>query len=89
MTDIDGLLDEMRQIASDPRLQSMDDAVLLRASMQRARSGMRRHLGVTGALALGAGVFVSIVSPQAQAEQASSFNAAPLTAPSYLLIGAR
>ncbi|WP_234149288.1 hypothetical protein [Sphingobium sufflavum] len=90
MTDIDGLLEEMRGVATDPRLMTLETVVLAGAAVRRDRSAARRNLAVTGLLALGVGLGASIVSPQgASARQANYLNAIPASAPSSLLMGNR
>ncbi|QXQ05996.1 hypothetical protein KX816_17620 [Sphingosinicellaceae bacterium] len=90
MTDIDSVLVEMRAALADVRLAATEDIVLGRASARRARVHGQRNLLATGLLALGAGVIANIALPQgAEAEAALTFTAAPPTAPSNLLFGAR
>jgi hypothetical protein len=88
--DIDELLDGMRGVAADPRLEKMDAAVLAGVAAHRSRRAARRGLAVTGLLALGAGLAASVMSPQgAPPEQVVAFNSLPSSAPSNLLLGMR
>jgi hypothetical protein len=88
--DIDELLDGMRGVAADPRLEMMDDAVLAGVAAHRDRRAVRRGLAVTGVLALGVGLAASVMSPQgARPEQVAALNSLPSSAPSNLLLGMR
>jgi hypothetical protein len=87
--DIDELLDGMRGVAADPRLEKMDAAVLAGVAAHRSRAA-RRGLAVTGVLALGAGLAASVMSPQgARPQQLVALNSLPSSAPSNLLLGMR
>jgi hypothetical protein len=88
--DIDELLDGMRGVAADPRLEMMDAAVLAGVTAHRGRRAARRGLAVTGVLALGVGLASSVLSPQgARPEQVVALNSLPSSAPSNLLLGMR
>jgi hypothetical protein len=88
--DIDELLDGMRGVAADPRLEKMDAAVLAGVAAHRDRRAVRRGLAVTGVLALGVGLAASVMSPQGERpEQVAALNSLPSSAPSNLLLGMR
>lgn len=90
MSEIDDLLNGLRSAAPDPRLATMDAAVMAGLSASREKAVGRRGLVLTGLLALGIGLGAGAVAPQrAQAEQAVALNAVPPSAPSSLLMGAR
>ncbi|MET0239942.1 MAG: hypothetical protein ABW184_08595 [Sphingobium sp.] len=89
MTDIDGLLEQMRSAAPDPRLPALDTVVLAGAASRRERGAARRNLAVTGMLALCVGLGASIMSPQGASARQSGLNAVPDSAPSSLLLGPR
>ena len=87
---IDEMLDGLRGVPMDPRLETMDGAVMAGLAAPREKRAGRRGLFVTSIFALGVGLFASMVSPQgAQAEQAIALNAVPSSAPSSLLMGQR
>jgi hypothetical protein len=89
--DIDELLDGMRGVAADPRLEMMDAAVLAGVAVHRGRRAARRGLAVTGVLALGVGLAASVMSsPQGERpQQVAALNSLPSSAPSNLLLGMR
>ncbi|HEX7852258.1 MAG TPA: hypothetical protein VF503_01020 [Sphingobium sp.] len=90
MANIDELLEGLRGMDADPRLATMDTAVMAGVAAHREKSTARRGLVLTSVLALGVGLVTSALAPQgARAEQSVSLNAVPLTAPSSLLMGAR
>lgn len=89
MTDLDSLLDDMREAAPDPRLDGMETAVLAGVASWRERVQARRSLAVTGVVALGIGLAASLASPQGAQAEPLALNAVPASAPSSLLLGAR
>ncbi len=90
MRDIDELLDGLRSMPVDPRLATIDGAVLAAVAAHRERTSARRSLVLTGVAALGLGLVASVaVPPSARAEPGAAFNAAPSSAPSNLLLGVR
>lgn len=89
MRDVDELLDGLRDMALDPRLEGMAPAVLTGVAAVRAKAMGRRSLMLTSMLALGAGIVTSVAPRhRAQAEQIVLLNAVPSIAPSSLLLGA-
>lgn len=90
MTEIDDLLNGLRDQAPDARLEAMETAVLAGVARHRERRAARRGLVLTGVLALGVGLVAGVAPSQgARAEQFASLNAVPSSAPSSLLMGAR
>jgi hypothetical protein len=89
MTDLEKLLNDMRDAAHDPRLDGMEGAVLAGMAVRREHVQARRSLAVTGVLALGIGLAASLASPQGARAEGMSLNAVPASAPSSLLLGAR
>ena len=68
MSDLDRVLDRIRAMPTDPRLESMDDAVMTGVAVRRERTVARRSLALAGIVAVGigwAGSLVSISAAQA------------------------
>lgn len=89
MSDVDTILNGLRTMAVDPRLDAMDDAVLHGLAEHRAKGVARKGLILTSVLALGIGLAASQVSPQDAHAAQVAFNAVPASAPSSLLMGVR
>lgn len=87
---VDELLAGLRDVESDPRLKGIDAAVMAGVAAYREKAVARRGLLLTSVLALGVGLGTSVLpAERAQAEHVVSFNAAPSSAPSNLLMGMR
>ncbi|MCP3731497.1 hypothetical protein M9978_13795 [Sphingomonas sp. MG17] len=67
MTDLDQMLDAVRTMPTDVRLEQLDDAVLRGVAVRRDRIAARRSLALAGLLAIGVGWAGSIV-PAAPAQ---------------------
>lgn len=62
MTDLDRMLDAMRTMPTDARLEAMDAAVMGGLARRRDQTAARRGLMLAGLLAIGVGWAGSIVS---------------------------
>lgn len=89
MTEIDDLLGRLRDMPADPRLETMDAAILAGAAASRARGAARKGLVLTSVLALGVGLLSGVASPQGARAEQGTLNALPRNAPSSLLMGQR
>lgn len=68
MTDIDHMLDAMRAMPADERLESMESSVFIGMKQRRERSVSRRSLALASVLAIGVGwVGSTVPSTSAQA----------------------
>lgn len=70
MTDLDRMLDAVRAMPTDARLEAMDDAVMGGVARRRDQMTARRSLMLAGVLAIGIGWAGSIV-PAAPAQASS------------------
>ncbi|MGK2911596.1 MAG: hypothetical protein ACSLE1_17610 [Sphingobium sp.] len=70
MTDLDRMLDAMRTMPTDARLEDMEGAVIDGLARRRDQMIARRSLALAGALAIGVGWIGSIV-PAAPAQASS------------------
>ncbi len=61
MSDLDQMLDQIRALPADPRLEGMDDAVMAGLSHRRERAVARRSLALAGLMAIGIGWAGSVV----------------------------
>lgn len=61
MTDIDHMLDAMRMMPADARLEGMESSVFKSLEKRRERSVSRRSLALAGVLAIGVGWIGSTV----------------------------
>lgn len=84
MTDLDRMLDAMRTMPTDARLEQMEDAVFGGLARSRDRTAGRRSLMLAGLLAVGVGWAGSIV-PAAPAQASSAPIGMSDYAPSRLL----
>lgn len=80
MDDIDSLLSRMRDVPLDPRLASIDDAVLAGLAQRSQSSLSTTAVALVGVLSLGIG-FAGSLAPTAPARAATVF---PLGAPAAL-----
>lgn len=70
MSDLDQLLGQMRAVPADPRLEHMDEAVMMGLAVRRERAVARRSLALAGIVAIGIGWVGSLV-PGSPAQAAS------------------
>lgn len=55
MSDLDQLLGRMRALPADPRLETMEEAVMAGVVLRRERAVARRSLALAGIMAIGIG----------------------------------
>jgi hypothetical protein len=87
MSEIDDLLGALGGMPADPRLETMDAAVLAGVAVRREHGAARKGLMLTSVMALGVGLAASFASPTASRAEQVSLNTVPPSAPSNLLMG--
>ncbi|AMK23876.1 MULTISPECIES: hypothetical protein [unclassified Sphingobium] len=70
MSDLDQLLGHVRALPADPRLETMEAAVMAGLASRRERAVARRSLALAGIVAIGIGGVGSVV-PGSSAQAAS------------------
>nr|WP_087573344.1 hypothetical protein [Sphingomonas sp. CDS-1] len=70
MSDLDQLLGHVRALPADPRLETMEAAVMAGLASRRERAVARRSLALAGIVAIGIG-WVGSVVPGSSAQAAS------------------
>lgn len=90
MSEVDDILERLAKAGDDPRIQTMDDAVLTGLAAYRTRETARRSLALSGVAALGIGLASSLAFPQhREADPTLALIGTPASAPSNLLLGAK